>query len=123
MQLSTDTFATGAELFGGRALRVLFTQKWSSPHCSHVSWYQKNPGRHVHALMPALPSGDVLLPGHACLSSAPAQYESAPQGSHVVGLVFSRPARHVQFARAVAVADAEMCFGHGVHLFMLLSAL
>ncbi len=40
MQLSIDTLATGAVLFGGHAERVLFAQKWSSLHSSHAVKYQ-----------------------------------------------------------------------------------
>jgi hypothetical protein len=37
VQLSIDTLATGAVLFGGHAERVLFAQKWSSLHSSHAA--------------------------------------------------------------------------------------
>jgi hypothetical protein len=37
VQFSIDTLATGAVLLDGHALRVLFAQKWSSLHSSHVA--------------------------------------------------------------------------------------
>jgi len=73
--------------------------------------------------MPDAPGAAELLAGHGTFASPPAQYASAAQGAHALGLVFSKPALHVQSASAEAPTGPNMSAGHCVHGAMLRAVL